>query len=229
MEVIVLAGGMGTRISSVTKGQIPKPMLLVNNKPFLEYLLEWLSSQKVKKVILAVGFKSEVIKNYFKNNFNNMEIIYSDEGNSKLGTGGAIKKAAAFVSDKVFFVVNGDTYFPISLSILQKNHKLNNADITIALKKMNNIDRYGQVLVDNSNLIKAFLEKNNKMQESLINGGVYLINKDIFKNINEEKFSFEKQILEKVKNKTYGIEFKEDFIDIGIPKDYNIFCERIGK
>ena len=91
MEAIVLVGGKGTRLRSVVS-DVPKPMAPVKDKPFLEYLLNELIDQGISKVVLAVGYKAEIIIEYFGNRYKNIEIEYSIEENS-LGTGGAIKKA----------------------------------------------------------------------------------------------------------------------------------------
>jgi D-glycero-alpha-D-manno-heptose 1-phosphate guanylyltransferase len=226
MEVIVLAGGLGTRVASLTKGKLPKPMLLVNNKPFLEYLLDWLESQKVKKVILAIGFQGKVIKNYFGNNYGSLTIVYSDEKDEQLGTGGAIKKAMSLCDKQSVFVVNGDTFFPIGLNTMEMVHNTNNAQITIALKKVENTARYGEVLINKNRRVVNFLEKNKTQNTGLINGGVYLIEKNILEREQKKKFSFEKDILEKLEIKVFGVEFENNFTDIGIPQDYCDFCKR---
>ena len=88
MQAIVLAGGFGTRLQSVVS-DVPKPMAPINDTPFLEYILKYLQKNKVTKVILSVGYKWEIIQNYFGDKFENMELIYSIE-NEPLGTGGAI-------------------------------------------------------------------------------------------------------------------------------------------
>ena len=90
MDVIILSGGLGKRLRSIVK-DIPKTMAKVNERPFLEHTLKYISQFDVQNVILAVGYKREYIKKYFKEKFLNMNIIYSEE-TEPLGTGGAIKK-----------------------------------------------------------------------------------------------------------------------------------------
>lgn len=90
MEVIILAGGFGTRLQSVVK-DIPKPMADINGYPFLKYVFDYLSKYNITKVILSVGYKQEIIKEYFETSYKNINIVYSTE-NNPLGTGGAIKK-----------------------------------------------------------------------------------------------------------------------------------------
>ena len=215
MEAIVLAGGLGTRLRSVVS-DVPKPMAPINNKPFLEYILEFLHNQNIKKVILSVGYKWEVIKDYFGDKYKNIELIYNIE-KERLGTGGAIKDSLQYVENENVYVLNGDTFFDIDLSKIKLEDNL----IEIALKKMENFDRYGVVEIDKNRYIQKFKEKS-YYQEGLINGGIYLLRKNLFKNFDlSAKFSFE-EFLENnfQKLKAKGKVFDRYFIDIGIPQDY---------
>lgn len=182
MQAIILCGGLGTRLKSVIK-DIPKPMAPINDKPFLEFIFEHLKKQGIKEVILAVSYKYEVIQEYFKDEFLSIKIKYSIE-KEPLGTGGAIKEALKFIKNEAY-VLNGDTFFGIDLSKL----KLNGSKICLALKQMNDFDRYGTVNVDEQCLVISFEEKVFKKQ-GLINGGIYLLKKDIF-----DKFDLEKNFL----------------------------------
>jgi len=214
-EAIILAGGFGTRLQQIVS-DVPKPMADVNNKPFLEYILEFLIQQDFNKVILSVGYKKEIIKDYFKNSFKGLAIEYSEE-NEPLGTGGAIKEALKFITNENIYVLNGDTFFNIDLNKM----KLMNSKLVIALKKMNNVDRYGAVEINENHYITSFKEKQH-FKKCLINGGVYLLKKDIFDAFNlDYKFSFEDFLSENFKKlNAKGIVFDNYFIDIGIPEDY---------
>src|SRR5258706_8386355 len=136
---IILAGGFGTRLQSVVK-DLPKPMAPVAGKPFLEYLLQYLSVQGIEKSILSVGYKWETIKNYFGDSFGEMKLEYSVE-KEPLGTGGAILKAVQSFNEKEFFILNGDSFFSISLPELNTRHNNKNANLSIALRSMTNFDR----------------------------------------------------------------------------------------
>jgi len=219
-EAIVLAGGLGTRLRSVVK-DVPKPMADVNGKPFLEYLLRYLQKNGIEKIILSVGYKWEVIKAYFGDSFEGIKIVYSVE-NEPLGTGGAVKKSLFFVNSNDVFIVNGDTFFNIDLKEFFAFHKKKRSVLSIALKAMNQFDRYGNVKIDNNNRIVSFEEKR-YYEFGLINGGIYLLNKDFFMNFDwKDKFSFEKDFLEKYYKfyEFYGLPFDSYFIDIGVPEDY---------
>ncbi|BEJ86276.1 D-glycero-D-manno-heptose 1-phosphate guanosyltransferase [Campylobacter jejuni] len=193
-------------------------MALINHKPFLEFIFEYLKKQGIKEVILAVSYKYEVIQKYFKDEFLDIKIKYSIE-KELLGTGGAIKEALKFIKNEVY-VLNGDTFFDIDLSKL----KLNESRICLALKQMNDFDRYGTVNVDDQGFVISFEEKVFKKQ-SLINGGIYLLTKDIFNEFDlEKKFSFEEFLQENCEKLKARAEIFDDyFIDIGVPEDYYNF------
>ncbi|HRF78156.1 MAG TPA: nucleotidyltransferase family protein [Chitinophagales bacterium] len=218
-EAIVLAGGFGTRLQTVVK-EVPKPMAPVAGKPFLQYILDYLIAHKVAHVVLAVGYLRETIIDYFGDNYQSLSITYAVEENP-LGTGGGILNACNQIKGDNVFVINGDTFFDVDLVELSAFHESNNALLTVALKKMEKFDRYGTVETDNEGRIIGFLEKK-YLDEGLINGGIYCLNKHIFHPELPAAFSFEKEILEKeiVNRKIYGLRSEGYFIDIGIPEDY---------
>ncbi|MFH5312445.1 D-glycero-D-manno-heptose 1-phosphate guanosyltransferase [Campylobacter coli] len=222
MQAIVLAGGLGTRLRSVVQ-DLPKPMAPINGKPFLAFVLEYLKKQGITEVILSVSYKYELIQEYFKDEFHGMKIHYNIE-KELLGTGGAIKDALKLVKNEAY-VVNGDTFFDIDL----KKLVLNSSKICIALKQMQNFDRYGTVNVDEQGIVTSFEEKVFKKQ-GLINGGIYLLKKDIFDNFDlEKKFSFEKFLQENFELLKIQTQiFNDYFIDIGVPQDYKLFKKNKG-
>lgn len=155
ISCIVLAGGLGTRLRGVIN-DLPKPMAMINGKPFLHYVLLYLTQQKIKKAILSVGYKANVIEAYFGDKYLDVEIAYSKE-EEPLGTGGGIKKAFELVNDSAF-VLNGDTFFDIDLNSLREFHLQNEADISVALKPLKNFDRYGTVQLEENRIVN-FEEK----------------------------------------------------------------------
>jgi D-glycero-alpha-D-manno-heptose 1-phosphate guanylyltransferase len=216
MEAIILAGGFGTRLRHIVS-DVPKPMAPVNNKPFLEYIFNYLSKYNFSKIIMAVGYKSDLIKEHFGDSFKEIKIEYSEEV-IPLGTGGAIKKAVSICRDKEIFIINGDTFFDVDIREIGELHKNCSCDITIAVKEMQDFDRYGTVIIENNRITK-FIEKQN-MDKGKINGGVYLINRNIFDNLDEDIFSFEQTVLESLNYTMCAYESDGYFIDIGIPEDY---------
>ncbi len=225
-EAIILAGGFGTRLAHLLV-DIPKPMIEVRAFPFLHYQLQYLKNQGVKKVILSVGYRSNSIENYFKNEYLGISIIYCKE-DEPLGTGGAIKKALSYTQSNHVLVLNGDSFFPINLSKFFQFHVSKKSTCTLALKMLTHFDRYGTVEIKNDAITQFYEKKKN--DEGLINGGIYLINKDSFLQYSLPiKFSMENDFFEKYCAQSIFFGYISDayFIDIGIPEDYYKFCEDI--
>ena len=204
-------------------------MAPVAGKPFLHFVIEHLLSQGVDKFIFSVGYKSEMIIAYVNAQYSMLNVQYSIE-EEPLGTGGAIKIACTLASEKNILIVNGDTLFKIDVEDLTAFHNSFGADCTLALKPMQNFDRYGVVELNPDQSIASFQEKQ-QYKTGLINGGVYVLNIAGF--LQEElpqKFSFEKDYLEAYsdKRKMYGVIQDEYFIDIGIPEDYERAQEELG-
>ena len=222
MEVIILAGGLGTRLRSVVK-DVPKCMAPVAGKPFLWYLLRYLTRFDVNRVILSVGYLREVIFEWIdevRDTFP-FEFDYAVE-EEPLGTGGGIKLALGKAESDNIVILNGDTFFDVDLNQLMLQHRDSKAEVTLALKPMKDFDRYGQVLTV-GDYISQFIEKK-QCDEGDINGGVYVIRRAT-KLMDDlpRKFSFEKEVLEKNTGSRIlaGFRHKGYFIDIGIPEDYS--------
>ena len=221
MQALILAGGQGTRIREITKDEISKVMLPVNGKPFLYYILMYLKKEGIKDVILCVGYKKEKIKEYFKDGSGlGLKITYSDE-DVPLGTAGAIKNAEKFIISDTFFLLNGDTLFPVDLKELLNFHKSKNALVTMALKSVDDCFRYGRVELNANCEATEFIEKGIH-EVGLINGGIYVMEKIILNKIQDNTLvSLEKDILPSlIGNGLYGKVFNAYFIDIGIKEDY---------
>lgn len=218
MEAIILAGGFGTRLAHIVN-DVPKPMAPVAGQPFLKYVMDDLIKKGITKTVMAVGYKKEKIMDYFGQKYKGCKVIYSEE-DEPLFTGGAIKKALKKCQDENIFIVNGDTFFDVNLLDMLDNHRKNNSELTIATKRMKNFDRYGTIIEDNGKIIN-FIEKK-KQINGIINGGIYLIQKDLLLTFQNEKFSFETEFMEKKVNvlKIYSYLSTGYFIDIGIPEDY---------
>lgn len=218
-ELIILAGGFGTRLRPVVS-QLPKSLAPVNGRPFLYYAIEHYRSQGIKKFIFALGYMHEAFNDFFSSYFGATEYLVSVE-NEPLGTGGAIKLAARHVQNENVFVANGDTFFTVNLESLSSLHLSRQADCTLALKMMTDFDRFGRVTINNDGRIINFSEKKYCTTGS-VNGGIYLVNMKRFKHEDlPEKFSFENDYLQQYysERKFYGMIADEYFIDIGIPED----------
>ncbi|GIV26869.1 MAG: hypothetical protein KatS3mg027_0683 [Bacteroidia bacterium] len=220
IPALILAGGLGTRLKHLIP-DIPKPMANVAGKPFLYYLLKQLQVQGIKEVYISIGYKAEKISSYFQNNFHSLRIHYIKE-EEPLGTGGAIAYALNQIPYDKVLILNGDTFLNLDITKFINEYEKNN--LTLALKYVQQSNRYGFVDIQN-NTISGFAEKSSVLKDGWINAGVYLLNKHFFlSNIPSQKvFSFERDFLEKIIHKYPVQVFKVNdyFIDIGIPVDYH--------
>lgn len=191
-------------------------MASINGQPFLAGLLIWLESQGVSKVVLAVGYMSHKIIDFFGNHFNGIDIIYSCEP-TPLGTGGAVSKALDLCNGSDVFLINGDTFFDVDLNGLAEFHYCNHATVSLALKPLTNFSRYGSVELSGDR-VTGFLEKK-ECCEGVINGGIYALNKKFFSQT-PDIFSLEKFLEDNIDNGIFGKIYDSYFIDIGIPDDY---------
>jgi len=190
-------------------------MAPVDGKPFLQYMLEWLSRFDISHVVLSVGYLKEVIFNYIESRKWPFDISFAVE-DEPLGTGGGIRLALSKCQGDHVFVLNGDTFFNVDLDRLPFL-----APVTLALKPMRYFDRYGAVDWD-GDLVTGFREKQ-ACKEGYINGGVYAVDRSqLDLGLYPKRFSFEKEVLEPLAELSLvaGRLMDGYFIDIGIPEDY---------
>ena len=217
-EAIILAGGLGTRLRDAIP-DLPKCMAPVAGRTFLFYVINYLRSQGIEKFIFSLGYKHEIIETYLDDQFSTLNYQSSIE-DEPLGTGGAIALACKKATDENILVVNGDTLFKFELEAIAKVHSDKKADATLALKPMEDFDRYGTVELESDGSVKNFKEKQ-YCKSGSINGGVYVLNTSSFLKTDwPAKFSFEKDYLESGRFRIYGVVQDAYFIDIGIPSDY---------
>ena len=218
MEAIILAGGFGTRLSTIVQ-DVPKPMAPVAGRPFLEYILDDLIENGVTRVVLAVHYKKECIMEHFGNRYRTAEVLYSIE-DTPLLTGGAVKKALGLCLESSVFIINGDTYFHVPLEQMMKAATKSGKPVTIAIKQMHHFSRYGCVEFNDSGCITKFHEKE-PCESGFINGGIYYLKRNVLNNYTD-KFSLEADCFPTLLQ-TEGISvFISDgyFIDIGVPEDF---------
>ncbi|MBQ6110732.1 MAG: D-glycero-beta-D-manno-heptose 1,7-bisphosphate 7-phosphatase [Alphaproteobacteria bacterium] len=218
MNIVILAGGFGTRLQSVVR-DVPKPMADIAGTPFLELLLRELSFLDPERFVLCVSYKKDIIKDYFKDSFLGIPVVYSEE-NEPLGTGGAIKQAFDLFNLNDALVLNGDSYIQANYARFLEQNK--NEKLAVMLKRVDDANRYGRVEIENSRIVD-FKEKNTTIsQPGLINAGIYKVTKDLFTRSLPNKFSFEQDILEPMipQLKPRFMLADDYFIDIGIPTSY---------
>ncbi len=220
MQTLILAGGLGTRLRTVMDDR-PKPLAWVADRPFLEYLIMQVKNQGFIDIVLCIGYLGEQIQNYFGDgNRWGVHLSYSQE-KELLGTGGAIKLAQGLVKEENFLVMNGDSFLQVDLNKLITYHLEKEAQATIALVEVEDSTRYGAVEINEAGEIGSFVEKGARSRSTGINGGVYLLSREVFNHIPQGKTSLEKEVFPRLIGKRfYGMLVKGFFIDIGVVEDY---------
>ncbi len=218
-DAVLLAGGMGTRLESVSGGK-PKPMVEVAGRPFIEYVLDVVRGAGCLRVVMAVSHRWQVMREHFGDAYKGLELCWSVETNP-LGTGGAARFAFNSFRLERAFVVNADTLFLVDLRALEHRHWEERAQVTIALKHLEDVSRFGSVELDNDDRVVAFREKG-RHGPGLINGGIYVIERSVF-DVRDFplKFSIEYDLLqvETDRLRPIGMRSSGYFVDIGIPAE----------
>lgn len=223
MQAVVLAGGMGRQIKSEL-GNAPKPMAVVNSKPFLEFVLIYLKKNGVEDIIISCGNMRNVIESYFEDGREwNLSIRYTDETFLR-GTAGSVKLAESMISgNDHFLVVNGDTFHDIPIYDLMEFHINHDAYVTMALKESRNSEKYGVVELNPEGQITRFLLRGNKNTPSMVNTGIYVFNREVLKLIRpDEAISLEMDIFPQLANlgRMFGYSCNGDFLDIEEKENY---------
>jgi NDP-sugar pyrophosphorylase family protein len=225
MQAVILAGGLGTRMRPITE-TIPKPMITVAGKPFLQHQLELLSGARIARALLLVAYLGEQIQEYFGDGAKfGCKVSYSFEA-SPLGTGGALKKAEAQLQDR-FVLVNGDTYLAIDYRALVKQFaEVNCSALIVAYEKPATISKEipanilpNNLGVNSHGLVTAY-RKRNPDGLSHIDAGVIVLKKEILAGLRaEQKCSLEEEIYPSLiaRGEMRAWATHEPFYDMGSP------------
>lgn len=195
MKVVILAGGFGTRLSEYTKS-IPKPLVEINKKPILGYIIEHYVKYGFKDFIIALGYRGNLIKKYFKKNYKSLNIQLVDTG-LKTMTGGRLKKLKNFVGSETFLFTYGDGVSNVNLKKLINQH--NKTKKLVTLTAVRPPARFGALKINNENVIN-FREKS-KLDEGWINGGYFIIEPKFLNYIKSDKTFLEREPLELITKK----------------------------
>ena len=203
MKVVILAGGLGTRLAEETH-KIPKPMVKIGNKPIISHILKSYLKYGFENSIICAGYKKEKIKKYFKNQ-KNVKVV--DTGlNSQSGC--RIKLIKEYLgNDNNFFMTYGDGVSNINIKKLLKFH-LNHGKIA-TLSAVRPLPRFGHLTIKNKKITK-FKEKD-KISEGWINGGFFVLNREVFDYIdNRENCIFEKEPLQNLSKNGQLMAYKHE-------------------
>lgn len=215
--IVILCGGLGTRLRSVVSDR-PKPLALINGRPFLDILLKKILSFDVPKIYLSVGYKADYFRKYLQEYGLSKKIQLIEEP-TKLGTGGAVNFAFKFINTESLIILNGDSFCDIDLREIENIGSKFRSSV-IAVNSVEDTSRYGRVeLNERKSHVYDFKEKG-LHGRGLINTGVYyLLKSDI---LDEETYSLEEEVLAPLsrEHKLRAYISNSEFIDIGIPSDY---------
>ena len=224
-EVIILAGGLGTRLRSVVNDR-PKPMAEVQNEPFLAHLMRYHVRRGAEHFVLSVGYRGTQISDFFGNEFDGVPISYAVE-EKPLGTGGALINSVSHLrSANPCLLMNGDTFFPVDLRQLSQLHFRAGADLSLALFDATEADRFGAVEFDENGRVTSFDSGKAKLGHPA-NGGLYMMSPKILPALDEADvpLSFEETVIPGLiasGHRVYATTQSASFIDIGLPTDYQL-------
>ena len=212
MKVVILAGGLGTRLAEITT-RIPKPMVEIGDKPMIWHIMSIYAAHGFKEFVVALGYKGEVIKDYFLNYHHRSRSLsvkldsgkvsvhngssedwtahLLDTGN-ETQTGGRVKRAAEFIGHEPFMLTYGDGVSNVNISELVKFHHEHKKLTTITAVRPPS--RFGQMILD-GNRVKKFEEKS-QIGEGWINGGFFVLQPEIIDYIKDDQISWEREPLE---------------------------------
>ena len=157
IDTVILCGGLGTRLKGVAK-DLPKPMVDIHGKPFLDLIIDYIASFGFRRFILCSGYKADVIAEYYKKKNDGLEYVLSEE-DVPLGTGGAVVQARNLISSKVFLGLNGDSFCQIDLKKFFEFHLEKKASVSIALTSIDDPRDYGSIELNKNQEKTGFNEK----------------------------------------------------------------------
>lgn len=219
MQAVILAAGRGVRMGDLTN-DAPKPMLKINNKPILEYILANLPNE-ISEIIIVVGYKGEIIKSYFKDLYQDKKIRYVVQ-NELNGSGSALHSAKEFLHDK-FLVLNADDLY--SRSDLEKF--IANEPPAVLAKEIENPGRFGVLKTDNNGCLLEIIEAPKENYGNLVNTGAYLLNKNFFDyelvkkstQVSEKEFGLPQTMIKMNKDYKIKVEKAQFWQPLGYPED----------
>ena len=204
MKVVLLAGGFGTRLSEYTK-TMPKPMINVAGKPMIFHIMKQYAKYGFKDFYITLGYKGEIIKNFFNKNFFSWNVNLIETGKNTM-TGGRLKRIKKFIGKETFMMTYGDGLSNVNLKKLLKFHKKNKKLVTLTAVRPP--ARFGALQLK-GDLVSCFKEKS-KIDENWINGGFFVMEPDFFKFLKNDHTILERRPLENIAKKKQLAAFKHE-------------------
>ncbi len=219
IDVVVLAGGLGTRISPILK-DTPKVLAPVGGQPYLVFLIHWLKNFGVRRVIFGLGHLADAVSEFLdKNPIEGIEfaIVIEDK---PLGTAGAIANVRPEIRSNPVLIMNGDSFIDVNFCDFVAFHELKKSEGSILCANIANLSRYGTVNIDSESRIVAFKEKTIETNSGFINAGIYLFNSNILNEIENCGPSLERDYFQKQPSgRLTAMSVEGEFLDIGTPED----------
>lgn len=217
MQVVILAGGLGTRMRPVTN-RLPKVLVRVRGKPFLEYQLGWLARHGLRDVVLCVGYRANQIEAFAKDGRAfGVRIAYAREGRALLGTAGALKRAASLLNES-FCVLNGDSYLPINP--LEPIEHFTRRRLTALMLTFRNRDRYGRSNARvHDGLVTVYARRRRLPGLDVIDYGMQIFKKEVLRLVPAQKFCDLDMLYEKLiaRNRLAAYMVTTPFYEVGAP------------
>jgi glucose-1-phosphate cytidylyltransferase len=204
MKVVILAGGLGTRLGEVTE-KIPKPMVELDGKPILWHIMNLFSEYGHKDFYIATGYKSEVIEKYFADNPSDWNVNAIDTGLNTM-TGGRAKLISKYIGNEPCFLTYGDGLSNINIDKLLNFHKKNKKIATISAVRPT--ARFGELYLE-GNMVLSFKEKP-QLQDGWINGGFFVLEPEFFNYIDGDEIFLEREPIEKIAEERQLVAYKHE-------------------
>jgi NDP-sugar pyrophosphorylase family protein len=219
-DVVILCGGLGTRLRSVVNDR-PKPMATIHDRPFLAFVVEHLLRAGFQRLIFCTGYRGEWIKQYFQD-AQGYDPVFSEEA-EPLGTAGAIKHCRSFLGTSSFLVVNGDSFCALDLAGLVEGHHRSDALITMAVVRGDGRTDGGSIVLDGQGRILRFQEKG--VSGPYLNAGVYACSAGLLNHIPDRRpSSLEQDVFPSLlATGLHGFVTPESLYDIGTPERLEAF------
>ena len=204
MKVVILAGGFGTRLSEYTQAT-PKPMINIAGKPMLVHIMKIYAKYGFKDFYIALGYKGNVIKNFFKKNSFGWNINLIDTGKNTM-TGGRLKRLKKYLGNETFMMTYGDGLSNVNLKKLLRFHKKNKKLVTLTAVRPP--ARFGALKLKDGKV--SYFKEKSKLDEGWINGGFFVMEARFLNFIKNDKTYLEKEPLEKVSQKKQLAAYKHE-------------------
>ncbi|HZE96307.1 MAG TPA: sugar phosphate nucleotidyltransferase [Planctomycetota bacterium] len=215
LDVLILAGGQGTRLQSVP-GDVPKPLRPIHGRPFLSYLVDQVRGAGARRVILSLGYRPDVFRDFAAK-----EGVEMSVETAPLGTGGGLRMALPLLRSETLLAMNGDSYAAVDLGLLAALHRRRRARATMLLVDVPDAARYGRVEIEENGEVLRFAEKG-EPGPGLVNAGVYVLQRSVVAEIPEGRaVSLERETFPSlIGTRFFGEPGSFAFMDIGTPESY---------